>query len=62
MTNARKKYDLEEGTARFGEAIVELVKTLRQDPVNVRDSPVSVNSLAFGTHTAGGSEWRRKSI
>jgi len=32
--NDKKKYDLEERTARFGEAIIELVKTLPQDPIN----------------------------
>lgn len=28
------KYDLEERTAQFGEAVIRLVKTFRQDPVN----------------------------
>ena len=32
--NDKKEYDLEDRTARFGEAIIELVKTLRHDPVN----------------------------
>jgi four helix bundle protein len=32
--NDKKKYDLEERTAQFGEAIIELVKTFPQDPVN----------------------------
>jgi four helix bundle protein len=32
--NAKKKYDLEERTARFGEAIIELVKTFPQDSIN----------------------------
>jgi four helix bundle protein len=32
--NNKKKYDLEERTARFGEAIIELVKTFPKDPVN----------------------------
>jgi len=32
--NEKKRYDLEERTAQFGEAVIELVKTLRQDPVN----------------------------
>jgi four helix bundle protein len=32
--NDKKRYDLEERTARLGEAVIELVRTLRQDPVN----------------------------
>jgi hypothetical protein len=32
--NDKKKYDLEERTARFGQAIIELAKTFPQDPVN----------------------------
>jgi four helix bundle protein len=32
--NDKKKYDLEERTAQFGEAIIELVKTFPQDPIN----------------------------
>ena len=32
--NERKKYDLEERTAQFGEAIIELVKTFPQDSIN----------------------------
>ena len=32
--NGKKKYDLEERTAQFGEAIIEFVKTLPKDPVN----------------------------
>jgi len=32
--NDKKKYDLEERTAQFGEAIIELVRTFPQDPVN----------------------------
>jgi hypothetical protein len=33
-TNDKKKYDLEERTAQFGEAIIELVKTFHQDSIN----------------------------
>ena len=33
-SNDKKKYDLEERTAQFGEAIIELVKTFPQDPIN----------------------------
>ena len=32
--NGKRKYDLEERTAQFGEAILELVKNFRQDPIN----------------------------
>jgi len=32
--NNEKKYDLEERTAQFGEAIIELVKTFPRDPIN----------------------------
>ena len=32
--NPKRKYDLEERTARFGEAIIQLVRGLRQDAVN----------------------------
>jgi four helix bundle protein len=32
--NGKKKYNLEERTAQFGEAIIQFAKTFRQDPVN----------------------------
>jgi four helix bundle protein len=32
--NDKKRYDLEERTAKFGEAIIEFVKTLPRDPIN----------------------------
>jgi len=32
--NDKKRYDLEERTAQFGEAVIELVKTFPQDPIN----------------------------
>ena len=32
--NDKKTYDLEDRTARFGEAVIGLVKTFPQDPVN----------------------------
>jgi four helix bundle protein len=32
--NDNKKYNLEERTAQFGEAIIELVKTFHQDSIN----------------------------
>jgi four helix bundle protein len=34
MPNDKKKYDLEERTAQFAEAIIELVKTFHQDSIN----------------------------
>jgi hypothetical protein len=32
--NSKKKYDFEERTAQFGEAIIELAKTLRKELIN----------------------------
>jgi four helix bundle protein len=32
--NVKKKYDLEERTAQFGEAVIEFVRTLPQNPIN----------------------------
>lgn len=34
MTQASDKYDLEERTARFAEAVIEFVKTLKITPIN----------------------------
>ena len=34
MTNEERKYDLEERTARFGEAVIEFVKMLPNGPIN----------------------------
>lgn len=33
-SNAKKKYDLEERTARFGEKIIEFVKTIPRNSIN----------------------------
>jgi four helix bundle protein len=44
--NHEKKYDLEERTAQFGEAIIELVKTFPRDPVN---SPLISQVVRAGT-------------
>ena len=44
--NYEKKYDLEERTAQFGEAIIELVKTLPRDPIN---SPLVSQIVRAGT-------------
>jgi len=32
--NVKKKYDLEERTAQFGERIIEFARTLPQNPIN----------------------------
>ena len=42
----KKKYDLEERTAQFGQAIIELVKTLPHDPIN---SPLISQIVRAGT-------------
>jgi len=44
--NGIKKYDLEERTAQFGEAIIELVKTFPRDPIN---SPLISQIVRAGT-------------
>jgi len=44
--NSKKKYDLEERTAQFGEAIIELAKTLPRDPIN---SPLISQIVRAGT-------------
>lgn len=44
--NTKKKYDLEERTARFGEAIIEFAKTLPKDPIN---SPLISQIVRSGT-------------
>ncbi|MBI4283535.1 MAG: four helix bundle protein [Chloroflexi bacterium] len=46
MTTDKKKYDLEERTARFGEAIIEFVKALPKDPIN---SPLISQIVRSGT-------------
>jgi len=44
--NDKKKYDLGERTAQFGEAIIELVKTFPQGPIN---SPLISQIVRAGT-------------
>ena len=44
--NDKKKYDLEERTARFGEAVIELVKTFPKDPIN---NPLITQMVRAGT-------------
>ena len=45
-SNDKKKYDLEERTAQFGEAIIEPVKTFPKDPIN---SPLISQIVRAGT-------------
>ena len=49
--NEKKKYDLEERTAQFGEAIIELVKTFPQDSIN---SPL-INQIVRAATSIGAS-------
>jgi len=44
--NNKNKYDLEERTARFGEAIIEFVKSLPRDPINI---PLITQVVRSGT-------------
>jgi four helix bundle protein len=44
--NDKKKYDLEERTAQFGEAIIELAKTFPRDPIN---NPLISQIIRAGT-------------
>jgi four helix bundle protein len=44
--NGKKKYNLEERSAQFGEAIIELVKTFPQNPIN---SPLISQIVRAGT-------------
>ena len=44
--NDKKKYDLEERTAQFSKAIIELVKTFPRDPIN---SPLISQIVRAGT-------------
>jgi len=45
-SNDKKKYDPEERTAQFGEAIIEPVKTFPKDPIN---SPLVSRIVRAGT-------------
>ena len=60
--NVKKKYDLDERTARFGEAIIELVKTVPKDPIN---SPLisqivrAATSIGANYMEADGAESRK---
>ena len=44
--NNKNKYDLEERTGRFGEAIIEFVKSLPRDPINI---PLITQVVRSGT-------------
>src|SRR3989344_7693113 len=44
FTNNKKKYDLEERTAKFGEAVIELMRKIPHDLVNQRLIPQLVGS------------------
>jgi len=60
MTN--KKYDLEERTARFGEEIIEFVKTLPRGPINdplIRQVIRSGTSIGANYMEADGAESKK---
>ena len=60
--NDKKKYDLEERTAQFGEAIVDLVKTLHQDPVNsplISQTVRAATSIGANYMEADGAESKK---
>ena len=55
MTTDKKKYDLEERTARFGEAIIEFVRTLPKDSIN---NPLTSQIVRSG-QASGRITWKR---
>ena len=58
----KKKYDLEERTARFGEAIIELAKTFPQDPINnplISQIVRAATSIGANYMEADGAESRK---
>lgn len=60
--NSRKRYDLEDRTARFGEAIIEFAKTIPQNPVNnplISQIVRSGTSIGANYMEADGSESKR---
>lgn len=60
--NDKKKYDLEERTARFGESVIDFVKTLSRDHVNdvlVRQIVRSSTSIGANYMEADGAESKR---
>lgn len=58
-TNAKRKYNLEERTAKFGEQAINFVMTLEQNPVNkllisqVVRSATSIGANYMGADVAG---------
>jgi four helix bundle protein len=57
-----KEYDLEERTARFGEEIIEFVKTLPRDPINdplIRQVIRSGTSIGANYMEADGAESKK---
>jgi len=54
--NDKKEYDLEERTARFGEAIIEFVKTLSRDPIN---DPLIRQVVRSGTSIGAQTIWKQ---
>jgi four helix bundle protein len=60
--NNKTKYDLEERTARFGESIIELAKTLVRNPVNdplINQIVRSGTSIGANYAEADGSESKK---
>ncbi|CAD7775156.1 MAG: 23S rRNA-intervening sequence protein [Candidatus Methanoperedenaceae archaeon GB37] len=60
--NDKKEYDLEEGTARFGKAIIEFVKTLSRNPINgplIRQVVRSGTSIGANYMEADGAESKK---
>ena len=60
--NDKKEYDLEEGTARFGEAIIEFVKALSRDSINdplIRQVVRSGTSIGANYMEADGAESKK---
>lgn len=61
-SNDKKKYDLEERTARFGEAVIELVKTFPQGPINaplISQTVRAATSIGANYMEADGAESKR---
>ena len=58
MTNEGRKYDLEERTALFGEAIIEFVKMLPNNPIN---NPLISQIVRAGT-SVGQIIWRQMEL
>jgi len=61
-SNDKKRYDLEERTARFGEAVIELVKTFPQDPVNsplISQTVRAATSIGANYMEADGAESKK---